>query len=135
MDPLPSVLIVMDQHPTILVVDDDAAIRAIIHRLFTAKGYCVREAADGITAYACAHHETPSLVVLDLGLPGQDGWAVASELRADPNLDGIPIIAITGYSYSAAISAALAAGCQTVICKPFALATLENAVDALLHQN
>jgi CheY-like chemotaxis protein len=125
----------MDSQQTILVVDDDADIRAIVHRLFTARGYCVHEAADGITGYACAHHEAPSLVILDLGLPGQDGWAVASEMRADPILDSIPIIAITAYSFSAAIRTALAAGCQTVICKPFALATLEEAVDVLLHRN
>lgn len=125
----------MDQHQTILVVDDDADIRTIVHRLFTARGYRVREAADGIAAYACAHHEAPALIILDLGLPGLDGWAVANEMRADPNLDEVPIIAITAYSFSAAIRTALTAGCQTVICKPFALTTLEDAVDALLRRD
>jgi two-component system, sensor histidine kinase len=125
----------MDQQQTILVVEDDADIRAIVQRLFIAKGYRVRAAADGITAFTYAHHEAPALVVLDLGLPGQDGWSVARELRADPNLENVPIIAITAYGVRAAIRAALAAGCQMVICKPFALATLEDAVDALLHGN
>jgi CheY-like chemotaxis protein len=95
----------------------------------------VCEAADGIAACACAHHEHPALIILDLGLPGQDGWTVASELRADPSLDSVPIIAITAYCFSVAIRTALAAGCQEVLCKPFALAVLEDAVNARLGRN
>jgi CheY-like chemotaxis protein len=69
----------------------DAHIRTIMGRIFTTQGYRVSEAADGYTAFTLARQLTPALIVLDLGLPGQDGWAVARELRADPACEHIPL--------------------------------------------
>src|SRR4051812_40999844 len=122
----------MHQEPLILVIDDDADIRTVVAHLFTAHGYRVREAADGLAAFVRARQLTPDLIVLDLGLPGRDGWAVARKMRADPALEHTPIVAITAYGSHAALTAARAAGCHDVICKPFALETLTEAVDALL---
>jgi DNA-binding response OmpR family regulator len=90
---------------------------------------------DGVTAFAIARHCAPDLIILDLGLPGQDGWAVARELRADLVLDQVPILVITANGSSAAHRLARGAGCQEIICKPFALATLEEMAAALLHQH
>src|SRR6476660_2526157 len=107
-------------HPqTILVVDDDDDIRTIVRRLFTLLGYSVCEAMDGISAFQHARRLAPDLIVLDLGLPGQDGWTVARELRADPAFEHTPIVAITAYGDQTALRAARAAGCHNVICKPF----------------
>jgi DNA-binding response OmpR family regulator len=122
----------MNQGPLILIIDDDDDIRTIVGRLFTAEGYRISEAADGVTAFDRARQIVPDLIVLDLGLPGQDGWTVAREMRADPALDQTPIMAVTAYGSSAALSAARSAGCQEVICKPFALDTLVNTARALL---
>jgi DNA-binding response OmpR family regulator len=125
----------MQQPQTILVVDDDANIRTIVGRLFTTQGYRVNEAADGITAFRLARQIAPNLIILDLGLPGQDGWTVAQELRADPTLDQVPILVITGNGSSAAHRLAWGAGCQAIIGKPFALETLEEMAGALLACN
>jgi len=88
--------------PTILIIDDDANMRTIVRRLFTVEGYCVCEAADGVTAFARARQCTPDLIILELGLPGQDGWAVAREVRAEPALDQVPLLVITASGSSAA---------------------------------
>ena len=124
----------MHHHQTILIIDDDADVCLIVRRLLMAKGYAVRAAADGVTAFALARQFPPDLIILDLGLPGHDGWTVARELRADPALDHVPILVITGNSSSAAHRLAWAAGCQAIIGKPFALETVEETVTALLHQ-
>jgi len=125
----------MLQSQLILIVDDDADIRTIIRRLLRELGYRVREAADGYSAFRLARQLNPALIVLDLGLPGQDGWTVAREVRADPVLEHTPILAITAYGSRAAFTAARAAGCQEVMCKPFALATLAEIAGALLALN
>jgi CheY-like chemotaxis protein len=122
----------MLQPPTILVVDDDDDIRTILGRLFSTLGFRVQAAADGYTAFILARQLTPALIVLDLGLPGRDGWTVAREMRADPALEQTPIMAITAYGSSAALRTARAAGCQEVICKPFALETLVETARMLL---
>ena len=122
----------MHQEPLILIIDDDADIRTIVNRLFTTLGYRVREAADGLTAFIRARQLAPALIVLDLGLPGRDGWTVARELRADPALEHIPILAVTAYSMQAALQAARDAGCQEVLCKPFDLQNLADIAHALV---
>jgi len=122
----------VNQGPLILIIDDDDDIRTILGRLFTAVGYRISEAADGVTAFMQARQLVPDLIVLDLGLPGQDGWTVARELRADPAFEYTPILAMTAYGSRAALSSARAAGCQEVICKPFALETLIETAHALL---
>ena len=122
----------MLQQPTILIVDDDDDIRTIISRLFTAQGYRVSEAADGYSAFERARQLIPALIVLDLGLPGRDGWTVARELRADPAFEQMPILAMTAYGSRATLSSARDAGCQEVLCKPFAIETLIETARALL---
>ena len=125
----------MPNTQTILIIEDDADTRTIVRRLFMAEGYRVCEAADGLSAFARARQFSPDLIILDLGLPGQDGWAVARELRADPALDHVPILVITANGSSAAHRLARAAGCQEIICKPFTLEILEETAAALLHQH
>jgi DNA-binding response OmpR family regulator len=120
---------------TLLIIEDDADVRTIVRRCFTAKRYRVYEAVDGVTAFALARQCAPDLIMLDLGLPGQDGWAVARELRADPVLGQVPILVITANGSSAAHRLARGAGCQEIICKPFALETLEEMADSLLYQH
>jgi CheY-like chemotaxis protein len=79
------------------------------------RGYRVSEVADGLSAFDRARQRIPALIVLDLGLPGRDGWTVARELRADPALEHTPILAITAYGSPAALRTARAAACHDVI--------------------
>jgi len=115
--------------PTILIVDDVPTIRAILNRVLTTRGYHVIAAASGQEALRLARQFSPALILLDLGLPGLDGWEVARCVRADPALEEIPIIAMTGYGVFSAIRAAQDAGCQQVLRKPLDLDELEQQVD------
>ena len=77
---------------TVLVIDDDPAARAITRRLLEREGYGVIEAADGETGLRLAKEHLPDLITLDILMPGMDGWAVLSALKADPKLAGTPVI-------------------------------------------
>src|SRR5437879_11331277 len=66
----------------VLVVDDDKAVRDVVLMTLLLEGYPVREAADGAEAIQAIGQDPPSLVVLDMQMPGLDGWGVAAELRA-----------------------------------------------------
>ena len=77
---------------TVLVIDDDPAARAITRRVLSREGYGVVEAADGETGLRLARELRPDLITLDILMPGMDGWAVLTALKADPDLAATPII-------------------------------------------
>jgi CheY-like chemotaxis protein len=116
----------------ILIADDSSDIRTIMRYLLTDLGYAVVEATDGNEAVRLARQCQPVLILLDLCMPGIDGWEVATRLRADPALEEVPILAMTAYDVSAAIRAALRAGCQKVVIKPFDLHDVSRQIAALM---
>ncbi len=116
----------------ILIADDSSDIRAIMRYLLNDLGFAVVEAADGNEAVRLARQCQPVLILLDLCMPGLDGWEVATRLRADPALEDVPILAMTAYSVSSAIRAALHAGCQQVVIKPFNLHDISRQITALM---
>lgn len=77
---------------TVLVIDDDPAARAITRRVLVREGYRVVEAADGETGLALTRELRPDLITLDILMPGMDGWAVLTALKADPAIARIPVI-------------------------------------------
>jgi len=81
--------------PIVLVIDDDPAVRDIFSLSLTREGYDVRLAADGRTGLDLARAVNPQVIILDIMMPGMDGWAVLSELKADPTLHAIPVILAT----------------------------------------
>lgn len=81
----------------VLLVDDHAEVREATARLMRSMGHDVTEAADGADAVTSALARIPDVVVMDLGLPGRNGYAVAAEMRALPALRGVPLIALSGY--------------------------------------
>ena len=117
---------------TILIADDSSDIRTIMRYLLTDLGFAVVEAADGNEAVRLARQCHPVLILLDLCMPGIDGWEVTARLRADPALEEVPILAMTAYDVSAAIRAALSAGCQRVVAKPFDLHDMARQIAALM---
>ena len=80
---------------TVLVIDDDATARALMRNHLTRAGYRVEEASDGRTGLARARAFPPDVITLDAIMPGMDGWAVLSALKADPALAGIPVVMAT----------------------------------------
>ena len=117
---------------TILIADDSSDIRTIMRFLLNDLGFAVVEAADGNEAVRLARQCQPGLILLDLCMPGIDGWEVAARLRADPALEEVPILAMTAYNVSSAIHAALLAGCQQVVAKPFDLHDISRQIAALM---
>ena len=122
----------MPIRPSILIVDDDADVRTVVCRTLAAQGYRTSEASDGATAFQHARADPPTLIVLDLGLPGQDGWTLTRQIRAEPHLEHVPILVMTAYGSAPARAAARAAGCHQLLLKPFTLSALEAATAALL---
>jgi DNA-binding response OmpR family regulator len=80
---------------TVLVVDDEAPIRLLCRVNLEAEGMTVLEASDGDSGLATARAESPDVVLLDVMMPGRNGWEVAEELLADGGTSGIPIIFLT----------------------------------------
>jgi CheY-like chemotaxis protein len=116
----------------ILIVEDNELNRDVLSRQLVRRGHRVEAAADGLHALAVARERRPALILLDLGLPGIDGWEVARRLKADPVTCGIPIIALTAHAMLGDRQQALDAGCNDFDTKPIDLAVLLQKMARLL---
>jgi DNA-binding response OmpR family regulator len=103
----------------ILIVDDESAIRLVCQLNLDSVGFQTLEAADGETALALAHSEHPDLILLDVMLPGIDGWRVAEELAASPETREIPILFLSARSDRADEARGHEVGGLGYITKPF----------------
>ncbi|MBI3527061.1 MAG: response regulator [Betaproteobacteria bacterium] len=103
----------------ILVVEDQEDNRQIVRDLLTAKGFELYEAVTGEEGVAFAKRERPDLILMDIQLPGIDGYEATRRIKADPELWHIPIIVVTSYALSGDDQKAFAAGCDGYVTKPF----------------
>jgi CheY-like chemotaxis protein len=115
----------------ILIVEDNEMNRDVLSRQLVRRGYRVETAADGLQGLAAARLHAPALILLDLGLPGIDGWECARRLKADPATSGIPIIALTAHAMVGDRQKALDAGCDDFDPKPIDLAVLLEKITRL----
>ena len=115
----------------ILVVDDDPAMVGAITALVGTEGHQVITAYDGLTAVKRFREEHPDLVLLDLAMPGPDGFTVAGRIRAEGDA---PIVVVTGESSEEAKVRALGIGADDYLVKPFALPELLARIRALLRR-
>jgi two-component system, OmpR family, KDP operon response regulator KdpE len=120
-----------DSGPRVLVVDDEPAIRRFLHTSLTAHGYAVFEVASGGEALTAVTASRPDLVILDLGLPDMDGIAVTQRLR---EWTLVPIIIVTVQEQEAAKIAALDAGADDYVTKPFGMGELLARMRAALRR-
>jgi DNA-binding response OmpR family regulator len=119
------------------VIDDEAAIRLLCRVNLEAEGMEVAEAADGRTGLALARSERPDAILLDVMMPGVDGWRVAEELLAEPSTTDIPIIFLTARAEFRDRARGLDIGGVDYITKPFnpiELATLVQDLVDRLHR-
>ena len=116
----------------ILVAEDDPDNRSIVVKVLTLEGYETLEAADGRSALALVRRERPDLIVMDLGMPGMDGWEASRRLKADPQTADIPIIALTAFALRGDEERAREAGCDDYLPKPCRPKTIREAVARLL---
>ena len=103
----------------ILVVEDHEENRQILRDLLGHAGFEMLEAYSGEDGVTAAARERPDLILMDIQLPGIDGYEVTRRIKADPALRAIPIIAVTSYALSGDDQKALAAGCDAFVTKPF----------------
>lgn len=108
----------MAEAPLVLVVDDVADGREICAEYLAFRGFRVATAEDGFGAVAKAHELLPDVILMDLSLPGLDGWEATRRLKDDERTRAIRIIALTAHALPSAHDQALAAGCDTVVTKP-----------------
>ena len=116
----------------ILVVEDQEDARRIVRDLLAASDYGLVEATTGEEGLALAERERPDLILMDIQLPGMDGYEVTRRIKANPALSHIPIIAVTSYALSGDEAKARAAGCDGYIAKPFSPRQLLAKVRELL---
>lgn len=102
----------------ILLIEDNPQNRYLASFLMEARGWEMVQAEDGPEGVDMAATTLPALILLDIQLPGMDGYAVARALRANPALVGIPIVAVTSYAMAGDRERCLAAGCNGYIEKP-----------------
>jgi len=117
---------------TVLLAEDDRAIRDSVVRLLTLEGYQVTAVADGIQALAAIHRERPDVIVLDVMMPGIDGLAVCGVLRAEN--DRTPILMLTARVETSDRVAGLDAGADDYMVKPFEADELLARLRALLRR-
>jgi len=104
--------------PLILIVDDFADNREMYTQFLEFSGFHVAEAQNGHEALDKAFALRPDLIVMDLSLPGLDGWEATRRLKADDRTRAIPIIALTGHALAGHSKGAMDAGCDAFITKP-----------------
>ena len=103
----------------ILVVEDQEDNRRILRDLLTANGFEIVEAVTGEEGVRLAGECLPDLILMDIQLPGLDGYEAARRIKSDAALSGIPIIAVTSYALSGDDVKAKEAGCDDYVSKPF----------------
>ena len=120
--------------PKILLVEDNEMNRDMLSRRLARKGYQVVIAVDGAQGVTLAQSEAPDLILMDVGLPVMDGWEATRQLKAAPETQAIPIIALTAHALSSDREKAVAAGCDDYDTKPVDLSRLLEKIEALLSK-
>jgi two-component system cell cycle response regulator DivK len=104
--------------PLILVVDDYQDAREMYAEYLQFSGFRVAEARNGNEAVEKAFELKPNLILMDLSLPGMDGWEATRRLKADDATKHIPVVALTGHALAGASEGARKAGCDSFVTKP-----------------
>ena len=116
----------------ILYVEDNEDNVYMLTRRLSRKGYDIIAAGDGAKGIEMARAELPALILMDLSLPVLDGWEATRQLKADPETQNIPVIALTAHAMAGDREKALAAGCDDFDTKPIELDRLLGKMAALL---
>lgn len=120
--------------PKILVVEDNQASREMISRRLKRKGFSVVAAEDGEQGYALARSEAPDAILMDISLPGINGWQVIDLLKSEPGTRDIPLIVLTAHALVNDRARADEVGCDGYFSKPFDFQRLLESIGRLLTE-
>jgi two-component system cell cycle response regulator DivK len=119
---------------TIMVVEDNEPSRDVLSRRLERRGYRVLSAVDGRQAVSVAHAAQPDLILMDLGLPGIDGFEATSQLKGNMATRHIPIIVLSAHAMTNDRDMALAAGSDDFDTKPVRFQQLLGKIESLLSK-
>jgi two-component system, cell cycle response regulator DivK len=118
--------------PKILLVEDNEMNRDMLSRRLARRGYEVVIAVDGEQGVAMARSDAPALILMDMSLPGLDGWEPTRQIKAASETRGIPVIALTAHAMAGDREKAIGAGCDDFDTKPVDFTRLVEKIEALL---
>jgi CheY-like chemotaxis protein len=121
--------------PTILLVEDNPDNRAIYGTILRHFGYEVAEAETGEDGLRVAREISPALILMDVAMPGMDGWEATRILKGDPETAGIPVIALTAHAMSEDRRRAEEVGCDAYLSKPVEPRRVVAEVERLLARS
>jgi len=116
-----------------LIADDEPSMRLLVHATIESEDYLVVEAADGTQAWALINEHKPSLVLLDVQMPGRSGLEVLQLVKADPDLAATRVILLTSKAQESDVEAGLIAGADFYLTKPFSPLDLLTRVEEALQ--
>lgn len=116
----------------VLVIEDSASVRRLIEVCLRVLGVNVASASDGVTGLAAIRADRPDAVVLDIGLPGLDGWEVLRQLRDDEDTASIKVLVLTAHAQPEMADKAERGGADSFMTKPFRPLDLRVQVEKLL---
>lgn len=119
----------------ILIVEDQEDLRGVLRDLFGSSGYVVIEAVDGAAGVVSAKSGKPDIILMDIQMPVMDGYEAARQIKADPNLTSIPVIAVSSFAMKGDEEKARAAGCDDYVTKPYSPIQLLRMVRRYLNDN
>jgi signal transduction histidine kinase len=117
----------------LLYIEDNPENRMLVRAVLEAEGYAIVDAEDGLAGIEAAVREEPALILLDVNLPGIDGYEVVSVIKAFPALAGTPVVALTAYAMEGDRQRTLVAGCDGYIQKPIDVDTFPRQVEEFLR--
>jgi two-component system, cell cycle response regulator DivK len=117
----------------ILVVEDNQDNMTLISDVLQSLDYEVLQATDGEQGVQMAGEHKPDLILMDLSLPRMDGWTATRHIKADPQTQNIPVIALTAHAMVGDRERALEAGCDDYVSKPINLRELANKLAQFIH--
>ena len=123
-----------DGKPTLLLIEDNEDGREMMTMMLDCYGYQVRAAEDGLRGLDAVREFRPDLALVDIGLPGIDGYEVARRLRADPDTRHIKLIALTGYGLAEDLARVMAAGFDRHLVKPVGIEQLMETISSCMRE-
>lgn len=118
----------------VLLAEDDAVVAALVKHRLTREGYTVHHASDGVAAMDMSNAQPLSLAILDVMLPGLDGFELLGRLRRDSRTEQVPVVMLTGLGGERDVERALALGADDYVLKPFSPVELTARVQRLVRR-